>query len=59
MHKFWKYRIDHVLFWTATVGFHMYTRRELLDSAGWEQFMLEIIIRNGLLAAMIYTHLTV
>jgi two-component system LytT family sensor kinase len=59
MHKFWKYRIDHVLFWTATVGFHMYTRRELLNSAGWEQFMLEIIIRNGLLAAMIYTHLTV
>ena len=59
MHKFWKYRIDHVLFWIATMGFHMYTRRELLDSAGWEQFMLEIIIRNGLLAAMIYTHLTV
>jgi hypothetical protein len=59
MHKFWKYRIDHVLFWTATVAFHMYTRRELLGSAGWEQFIVEIIIRNGLLAAMIYTHLTI
>jgi two-component system LytT family sensor kinase len=59
MHKFWKYRIDHVLFWTATVGFHMYTRRELLASAGWEQFILEIIIRNGLLAAIIYTHLVI
>lgn len=59
MHKFWKYRIDHVLFWIATVGFHMYTRRELLNSAGWEPFILEVIVRNGLLAAMIYTHLTI
>jgi two-component system, LytTR family, sensor kinase len=59
MHKFWKHRIDHVLFWIATTGFHMYTRRELLDTAGWEQFILEIVIRNGLLAAMIYTHLLI
>jgi two-component system LytT family sensor kinase len=59
MHKFWKYRIDHVLFWTATIGFHMYTRRELLAAAGWEQFILEIVIRNGLLAVMIYTHLQI
>jgi sensor histidine kinase YesM len=59
MHKFWKYRVDHVLFWLATVGFHMYTRRELLATAGWEQFILEIVIRNGLLAVMIYTHLLI
>jgi two-component system LytT family sensor kinase len=57
MHNFWKYKIDHVLFWVATVGFHMYTRMDLFYTAGWEALASEIAIRNGLLAVMIYTHL--
>ena len=57
MEKFWKYKLDHVLFWVITVGFHIYTRTSLIDQAGWNQFFLEIIFRNGLLAVVIYTHL--
>ncbi|RAW01707.1 sensor histidine kinase [Pseudochryseolinea flava] len=57
MHRFWKYNIDHVIFWTATVVFHMFTRSSLIAEAGIEQFFLEIIIRNGLLAIMIYANL--
>ena len=59
MNRFWKYSIDHVLFWIATVGFHMFTRMELIGTAGPGQFVLEVIIRNGLLAAIIYVNLLV
>jgi len=37
-----------------TIGFHMYTRDYLIAEAGFDQFLLEIIIRNGLLALLIY-----
>lgn len=57
MNRFLRYRIDHVIFWLATVGFHVYTRWPLLEEVGWLAFVLEIIIRNALLAAMIYTNL--
>lgn len=59
MDRFWKYNFDHVIFWTATVVFHMFTRASLMEEAGLEQFALEIIIRNGLLALMIYANLLV
>jgi len=49
--------MDHVLFWVITVGFHMYTRIYLLDQAGWGQFLLEIVVRNGLLAFVIFTNI--
>ena len=58
MEKFWRYRLDHVLFWLITVGFHVYTRMDLLESVGWGQFLLEIAIRNVLLALVIYSHTT-
>jgi two-component system, LytTR family, sensor kinase len=54
--KFWKYKIDHVLFWTITIGFHVYTRMGLLETAGIWQFLLEIFIRNSLLAIIIYAN---
>ena len=46
--------MDHVIFWVITVGFHMFTRVHLIREAGFDQFILEIITRNGLLAILIY-----
>lgn len=57
MNLFWKYKFDHILFWSATVGFHMFTRISLINDAGFYQFVLEVIIRNGLLALLIYFNL--
>ena len=59
MDRFWKYKIDHLIFWTATVGFHMFTRIDIARHAGLDQFLLETIVRNGLLAALIYLNLLV
>ena len=59
MDRFWKYKLEHIIFWTATVGFHMYTRLKLIERAGFEQFALEILVRNGLLACVIYLNLNV
>ncbi len=59
MDRFWRYKIDHIIFWVATVGFHMYTRAHLIEDAGFDQFMLEVVIRNGLLAALIYFNLLI
>ncbi|MGC1243589.1 MAG: histidine kinase [Chryseosolibacter sp.] len=59
MDRFWKYKLDHVIFWTATVGFHMFTQADMISEAGFDQFVLEIIIRNGLLAMLIYFNLLV
>ncbi|MBA4054583.1 MAG: hypothetical protein C0490_07720 [Marivirga sp.] len=57
MDRFWKYKLDHVVFWVATVCFHMFTRTALISSAGLGQFLLEIVVRNSLLAAIIYFNL--
>jgi two-component system LytT family sensor kinase len=54
MNRFWKYKADHVIFWIVTVAFHMFTRVGLIKTAGADQFVLEIIIRNALLAVLIY-----
>lgn len=59
MNRFFRYHLDHVLFWTLTVGFHAYTRIDLIDRAGVLQFALEILLRNALLAAVIYFNLWV
>ncbi len=59
MNRFWKYKLDHVIFWTATVGFHMFTKVDMVKEAGFDQFALEIIVRNGLLALLIYFNLLV
>ena len=56
MDRFWKYKFDHVIFWIATVGFHMFTKINLIGKAGFDQFVLEVIIRNGLLAMLIYVN---
>jgi two-component system, LytTR family, sensor kinase len=55
--KFWQYKLDHILFWLITIGFHFYTKFWLIETAGIGQFVLEIVLRNVLLAIIIYTNL--
>jgi sensor histidine kinase YesM len=57
MTKFWKYHLDHVLFWLVTVSFHLYTSSSLISTAGWWLWLLEVFLRNALLALIIYAHL--
>lgn len=57
MDRFWKYKLDHVIFWVATVGFHLFTKSGLIHRAGTEHFIVESIVRNGLLAVLIYLNL--
>jgi two-component system, LytTR family, sensor kinase len=54
MNRFWRYKVDHIIFWTVTVAFHMFTRTELIREQGADQFVLEVVVRNGLLAILIY-----
>lgn len=54
--KFWKYRSDHVIFWVVTIGFHIYTKAYLVEFVGWGQFIMEIFVRNTLLAIIIYAN---
>lgn len=56
--RFWKYHLDHALFWVVTVGFHLYTSSPLIGTAGWGLWLLEVFLRNALLALIIYAHLT-
>ena len=59
MDRFWKYKVDHLIFWAATIGFHMFTKSGLIQSAGIEHFVLESLVRNGLLALLIYLNVIV
>lgn len=56
-HIFWKYKLDHILFWLFTILFYAYTRRYMIGKAGWNQFGLDVLIRNGLLAIIVYINL--
>jgi uncharacterized membrane protein len=57
MERLFRYKLDHILFWTLTIGFHAYTHSGIIDQAGFGQFMLELLVRDGLLAVMIYVNL--
>lgn len=57
MRLFWRYKIDHVLFWTATVLFYGFVSAGLIQSAGVVYFITEIFIRNSLLAAICYLNI--
>ncbi len=59
MERFVRYKLDHVIFWLLTIFFHGYTRLNVLNEAGPVHFMLELLIRNGLLAMAIYFTLLV
>lgn len=57
MGRFFTYKLDHALFWLLTVFFHGYTHAGLIATAGLGQFLLELAVRNGLLASVIYFNL--
>lgn len=59
MNRFFKYKLDHILFWTLTVFFHAFTRVGLIEKVGTLQFLFEIALRNSLLAMTIYLNLLV
>ncbi len=59
MERFWKYKLDHVIFWIATIGFHMFTRLHFVNKVGFGHFLGEIVLRNALLAFIIYLNLFV
>jgi two-component system LytT family sensor kinase len=59
MNRFFRYHVDHILFWALTIGFHAYTRMHLIDKVNAFQFVLEIIVRNALLASVIYFNLLI
>lgn len=59
MDRFWKYKLDHVIFWTATILFHLFTRLYLVEKAGLGQLAGEVVVRNVLLAMVIYINLQV
>lgn len=59
MNRFFRYHLDHIFFWVLTTGFHAYTRLFLIDQLNTVHFVLEIIVRNALLAGVIYFNLLV
>jgi two-component system, LytTR family, sensor kinase len=59
MDHLFKYKIDHLLFWMLTVFFHGYTHSGIIDQAGIGHYLLELALRNSLLALVIYVNLLV
>ncbi len=59
MEKFFRYRLDHVLFWIATISFHAYNRSYIIYKLSFGDFVGELLIRNVLLAGVIYGNLWV
>jgi len=54
---FYKYRLEHVIFWIITIVFFIYSRIDLIERGGWSQFLLEIFIRNALLIFICYANI--
>lgn len=59
MNRFFRYHLDHILFWVFTVAFHAYTRIFLIDKVNGFQFALEVVVRNVLLAGVVYFNLLI
>ncbi len=57
MEILFRYRIDHILFWVATISFHAYNRSYIIDKLSWGDFVGELLVRNLLLAGVIYGNL--
>ncbi|MEP7319343.1 MAG: histidine kinase, partial [Panacibacter sp.] len=52
---FWKYKLDQVLFWIVITIALAQIRTYLIGAAGWGYFIQELVIRDILLAMLIYT----
>ena len=56
MRFFWKYKLDHVLFWSITIAFYASVTSDLAGKAGFFQYSLNLFIRNGLLMLICYSN---
>lgn len=56
MESIFRYKLDHVLFWLLTVGFYAYTRFPP-SNGELSGFVFDVVLRNALLAAVIYINL--
>ncbi len=56
MRFFWRYKLDHVVFWSITVAFYASTTSNLVSSIGLLQYSLNVIARNGLLMLICYAN---
>lgn len=54
MKFFWKYKLDHILFWFVTILFHCFLKIFIWTKAGPLHFFLEVFLRNLLLATVCY-----
>ncbi len=57
MHRVLKYKLDHAAFWMITVLFYGFTRRNLIADAGSGLFLLDVIVRNVLIASACYLNI--
>ncbi len=57
MHLLLKYKIDHILFWTATTAFFAFTTIDVLQRTSAFHYGLNIVIRNGLLILTCYANI--
>jgi sensor histidine kinase YesM len=57
METFFRYRLDHVLFWLATISFHAYNKSYIINKISTGDFVAELFVRNILLAGVIYGNL--
>lgn len=56
MHFFWKYKLDHVIFWGITIAFYGWITIDLISTAGFLQYVFNLIVRNGLLMVICYSN---
>ncbi|MBE7171758.1 MAG: histidine kinase [Williamsia sp.] len=54
MKFFWKYKLDHVIFWSITIAYYAYIKSSLLLKAGFHQYLLDVLVRNFMLACICY-----
>jgi sensor histidine kinase YesM len=57
MTKLFQLKLDHVIFWILTIGFHAYTSSTLIGAYNFDVYLLEVLVRNSLLAVVIYLNL--
>ncbi len=56
MRFFWKYKLDHVIFWVTTIAFYASVTSDLVSKAGFFQYSLNLIVRNSLLMLICYSN---
>jgi two-component system LytT family sensor kinase len=57
MKWFWRYKVDHILFWIITVLFYSHVRFYLVEAVGITPYLLDILVRNVLIALACYINI--